>query len=478
MAKAMVINMLYLGGLDVGSSGCKLTVYNNCGKFIESHYEPYESHHTYSEHTIDFAVIAPAVERVIRATESPLEALGVTTFGESFVLLDDNDNLLNHSLLYNDQRGEAECLTFDKQHTIEVACTAPAPLYTLPKLKWFVKNRPELIEKASKICIISDYIIYLLTGERVLNYSAAARTMGFDVRKKCWDKELFDAAGIDIELMPRLVRDGTIVGASNKFGLKNTKIISSMHDQNAAALGAGALDVGDCVDGSGSVECLTPIVDSLPEAKAVYDAGIAFMPYLDIYEGVAMSYTGGTAAKWFRDNFAPNESYQNLDSAIGTEPGKLLLMPHLAGAATPYMDAASRGTLYGLTLGTTRFDLYRAVLEGVAYEMRINLELLKKHGIAPTRLLATGGGSKSRVWTQIKSDITGLPITIVNAPEVGALGLVMSAANSLGLVSNLREAKEIFTSEGELILPDQKRHEVYNELFEHYKNIYSASKQI
>ncbi len=469
---------MFLGGLDVGSSGCKLTVYDDRGRFIESHYEPYESNHTYSEHTIDFGVIAPAVERVVSLTESKLEALGVTTFGESFALLDENDNILNASLLYNDHRGEEECLAFDRKRTISIAGTAPAPLYTLPKLKWFAKNRPELVEKAAKVCIISDFIIYLLTGERALNYSAAARTMGFDVRKKCWDKELFDCAGIDMSLLPPLVPDGTIVGVSNKFGLRNTKIISSMHDQNAAALGAGALDPGDCVDGSGSVECLTPIVETLPEAKEVYEAGIAFMPYLDIYEGVAMSYTGGTAAKWFRDNFAPGESYKELDRAIGTEPGKLLLMPHLAGAATPYMDASSRGMLYGLTLGTTKFDLYRAVLEGVAYEMRVNLELLKKCGISPSRLLATGGGSKSRVWTQIKSDITGLPISIADAPEVGALGLVMSAAKSLGLVSSLREAKELFTKEGEVLLPDPKRHEIYNERFEQYKNMYSASKQL
>lgn len=469
---------MYLGGLDVGSSGCKLTVYDDHGNFIESHYEPYDSLHTYSEHTIDFNEIAAAVEKVTSATESCLEALGVSTFGESFALLDQNDRILNRSMLYNDMRGEKECLTFDRNRTINIACTAPAPLYTLPKLKWFAKNRPELIEKTSKICIISDYIIYLLTGERALNHSAAARTMGFDVRKKCWDKELFDCAGIDVGLMPPLVPDGTIVGVSNKFGLKDTKIISSMHDQNAAAVGAGALDPGDCVDGSGSVECLTPIISSLPTNNKAYEAGIAFMPFLDIYEGVAMSYTGGTAAKWVRDNFAIGCSYSELDSAIGTEPGKLFLLPHLAGAATPYMDASARGMLYGLTLGTTKFDIYRAILEGVAYEMRINLELLAECGIAPNRLIATGGGAKSKIWTQIKSDITGLPISIATAPEVGALGLIMSAARSLGIVSDLHEAKKIFITEGETLFPNAERHKIYSECFEKYKKMYSLAKEL
>lgn len=469
---------MYLGGLDAGSSGCKITIYDTNGNFIESHYEPYDSLHTDSEHTIDFGEIAAAVEKVISATEHIPEALGVTSFGESFVLLDSDDNILNRSMLYNDSRGSEECLTFDRARTIAVAGTAPAPLYTLPKLKWMAAHRPELIEKARKICIIADYIVYILTGERALNYSAAARTMGFDVRKKCWDKELFECAGIDPALMPPLVPDGTIVGISNRFGLKNTKIISSMHDQNAAAVGAGALSPGDCVDGSGSVECLTPIISAIPESRSACEAGIAFMPFCDIYEGVAMSYTGGTAAKWVRSNFAPDESYKALDEAIGNEPGRLLLMPHLAGAATPYMDADSRGMIFGLTLGTTKYDLYRAVLEGVAYEMRVNLEVLAECGIKPVRLLATGGGAKSRVWTQIKSDITGLPITIADAPEVGALGLIMSAAKSLGIVSSLAEAKEIFTHEGETLLPDPTRKAVYDEQFEKYRRMYRLSKEI
>ena len=134
--------------------------------------------------------------------------------------------------------------------------------------------------------------------------------------------------------------------------------------------------------------------------------------------------------------------------------------------------------IYGLTLGTTKYDLYRAVLEGVAYEMRVNLEVLADAGIKPHRLLATGGGAKSSVWTQIKSDITGLPITIADAPEVGALGLIMSAAKSLGLVKDLREAKALFAKEGETLIPNEKRHEIYNERFDKYRRMYALAKEL
>ncbi len=470
---------MYIGGLDVGSSGTKLTVYDSNGSFIESNYEPYDSYHSGSEHTIDFETIIAAVGRVITETRHKPETLGVATFGESFVLVDGEGKILNKSMFYNDARGSAECLTFDRTRTAEVTGTAPAPLYTLPKLKWLVDNRRDLFEKARMILMIPDFIIWSLCGERVINYSAATRSMGFDIRRKCWDESLFKEIGVDISLMSRPVPDGTVAGISNKFGLVSCKIITAMHDQNAAALGAGALTPGDCVDGSGSVECLTPVIASLPSDTSACEAGAAFLPYLDgMYVGCAFSYTGGTALKWFRDELGGGESYRELDSKIGDKPGELLLMPHFAGAATPYMDSDSRALLYGLTLGTTKYELYRAVMEGVAYEMNVNLELLKSCGIAPTRLLATGGGAKSRVWCQIKSDITGLPITIVDAPEVGACGVIMLCARTLGLVSSLEEAKSRFVKEGETLTPDPKKHEIYAKMFEKYKKMYALAKEL
>jgi len=467
---------MYLGGLDVGSSGCKLTVYRSDGMFIESHYLPYDASHSESVHTIDANAVLSAVRDVIAVTESPLDSLGISSFGESFVLLDENDNILNQPMLYSDRRGSEECLTYDRDYTISVACTAPAPLYSLPKLKWTAKHRPDLLAKTKRISLIGDFIIYILTGERVITYSAAARTMGLDVRRKCWDKRLFAETGISETLMPTLVPEGTFVGMAHALGLTKTKIIASAHDQNVAAIGAGALTVGDCVDGSGSVECLTPIMDKLPENNTACEAGAAFMPYIDnLYEGCAFSYTGGTALKWFRDTLGGGESYAGLDATCGSQPGNILLMPHFAGAASPYMDSDSRAMFWGVTLATTKYDLYRAVMEGVAYEMRVNLDLLRSCGICPTRLLATGGGAKSRIWTQMKADITDLPITVVDAPEVGAAGIVMISARTLGIVSTLGEAKALFSQEGETLLPNQNNVRIYSEQYEKYRRMYQLS---
>lgn len=468
---------LYLGGLDVGTSGCKVTVFRADGPCAESHYAPYESHHTADTHTISGRDILRAVEQVLGAVTVPLAALGVTSFGESFALLDAHGEILADTMLYNDPRGAAEAQSFDPEPVMRTCCCAPAAMYSLPKLMWIRTHRPDLWARTRRVLLMGDLVIQMLTGECVTNYSAAARTMGFDVRRKCWDTALLAHAGIDPALLPSVAAPGTIVGTSHRCGLRGTKILTTLHDQGAAALGAGALSPGDAVDGSGSVECLTPIAADFPTDTALLRAGASFVPYVDGQAaGCAFSYTGGTALKWYRDRFAPTASYRELDDAAGDTPSRLLFLPHLAGAASPYMDPDARGLLYGLTLGTTPAQLYRAIMEGVAYEFRVNLDMMAAGGIRPARLLATGGGAKSRVWNQIKADITGLPLTVVDLPEVGAAGAAMLGAQALGLVSTLREAASLFSRTGETFAPNASRRAQYDDAYARYREMYAMAR--
>ena len=140
------------------------------------------------------------------------------------------------------------------------------------------------------------------------------------------------------------------------------------------------------------------------------------------------------------------------------------------------MDPDARGLLYGLTLGTTPAQLYRAIMEGVAYEFRVNLDMMAAGGIRPARLLATGGGAKSRVWNQIKADITGLPLTVVDLPEVGAAGAAMLGAQALGLVSTLREAASLFSRTGETFAPNASRRAQYDDAYARYREMYAMAR--
>ncbi|MCR4719982.1 MAG: carbohydrate kinase [Firmicutes bacterium] len=477
-----------IGGIDIGTTGSKLTVYDELGNFLGREYVEYEISRNTGEHEIDGNVIFDGVKEVIKKTAAKIgniDVIGITSFGETFVMLDKYDNILLPSMLYTDGRGIEEAKTFDEKQVIDIAGVKPNSMYSLPKIMWVKKNKPEIYEKADKILLFEDFIVYMLTGNAVIDRSLAARTMGLDIKTLDWSRELFDFAGVDISKMSKVVKSGNIAGKikpdmAKELGLLDTVIVNGCHDQVASAVGAGAFSSGEAVDGMGTVECVTPVFDTIPKNKELYDNSYCVVPYVEEgkYVCYAFSFTGGAAAKWYRDNFAKDISYKELDSKVDDKVGEILCLPHFAGAATPYMDAGSKAAFLGVTLETKKEDLYKAILEGVAYETLINLKELEKSKIAPKKLYATGGGANSRVWLQIKADIMGLPITPIDAPEVGALGTIMLAGVSVGAFSNLNEAKSVMVKEKDTIYPNSEKHNEYMKQFAKYEKIYKAVRPI
>lgn len=477
-----------IGGIDIGTTGSKLTVYDEKGNFWGREYVEYEISRNTGEHEIDGNVILIGVKEVIKKTSEKIgniDVIGITSFGEAFVMLDKNDNILLPSMLYTDARGTEEAASFDEQLVTYIAGVKPHSMYSLPKIMWVKKNKPEIYEKAEKILLFEDFIVYMLTGNAVIDRSLAARTMGLDIKELDWSKELFDFAGIDINKMSKVVKSGNVAGkvkpeTAKELGLEGTVIVNGCHDQVASAVGAGAFSAGEAVDGMGTVECVTPVFDTIPEDKELYDNSYCVVPYVSEskYVCYAFSFTGGAAAKWYRDNFANGVSYKELDSLVDDKVGKILCLPHFAGAATPYMDEGSKAAFLGVTLETKKEDLYKAILEGVAYETLINLKELEKSKIAPKSLYATGGGANSKVWLQIKADIFGLPITPIDAPEVGALGTIMLAGVSVGAFRDLQEAKSVMVKEKGTIYPDMKKHKEYMEHFKKYEKIYNSVRNL
>ncbi len=481
-----------IGGLDVGTTGCKLSVYDSSGEFICNSYREYEVNRKKGEHEIDAEEILSAVFGVIRdsAEKCKLDAIGVTTFGESFVVLDENNKVLLPSMLYTDPRGEKECEELiDKlgeKRIISIAGVKPHSMYSLPKMMWIRSNLPEVYRKIKRILLMEDYIIYMLTGNAVIDYSLAARTMAFDIREKCWSDELLNAAGIDKELLSNPVPAFNIAGELNpelagRLGITNTvKIVNGAHDQVAAAVGAGVLESGNAVDGTGTVECVTPVFDNIPDEERLYKMGYSVVPYVfdGTYVCYALSYTGGAAVKWFRDNLSSGKTYRELDSEVKDEPTRLLVLPHFSGAANPYMDSGSKAALLGLTFEHSGADIYKALMEGVTYEIMINIEQLESFGIKPEKLFATGGGSASGVWLQIKADILGRPVTALESRETGACGTCMMVGVALGIFESLYEAKDVFVRVKKVVYPDPERSREYRKLYGAYKKIYTAVREV
>lgn len=495
--------VMLIGGLDVGTTGCKLTIYNSKGEYICNEYVEYDVSRKNGEHEVNAGEIYKAVCKVICGGHKrcgKISAIGVTTFGETFVLLDEDDNVLAPSMLYTDPRGQEECVQLSdklgEEKIIKITGVKPHCMYSLPKIAYIKNNEPEIYSKVKRILLIEDFIVYMLTGKAQIDYSLAARTLGFDIRNKCWSEVIFAVAGIDVSLMSQPVKTGTCAGRikseiANELGAsENMLIVSGCHDQVAAAVGAGVFSVGDAVDGTGTVECFTPVFDAIPENSQLYNQGYSVVPYVfdNTYVCYALSFTGGAVLKWFRDNFARYEkmiaeengenAYANLDKMIPTQPTDILVLPHFAGAANPYMDNGSKGVVIGLTLEHTNIDFYKALMEGVTYEIMTNIEHLNAFGIKPERIIATGGGASSAAWLQIKADILNRRIISLSAKEAGACGTCMLTVVAIGLYNSLHDAKRVFVKEKEEYTPDAERGEIYKNNYSAYKKIYSAVRPI
>ncbi len=487
-------------GLDIGTTGCKLTVFDEQGRDLGKAYRDYPVRRQVSGHEIDISVVMDSVYAVIRemtAQYPDIGGIGVTSFGETFVMTDAQGSPLHTAMLYTDPRGAEECAELVKKLGAEsiarISGLAPHEMYSISKIMWLKKHQPEVYRAAKHIFLIGDYVAWHLTGAAQIDYSLATRSMAFDIGRLTWSEEILDAAGIDMSLLSRPVPTGTVAGCVTKLAAERTgldpacRIVTVSHDQVAAAVGAGAFDGATVVDGAGTVECLTPIYDSLPDIAVMSKGYFSVVPYVipGKYVAYAFSYTGGALIQWCVNTFAGAEQEEARQQGISVnrlleerykkqEPTGMLVLPHFAGAATPYMDTGSRGAILGLTAGTTLPEIYRACMEGVAYEMRLNYDALADSGIHFTKLHATGGGAKSKVWMQMKADILNLPITALKTSDAGTVGSAMLTGVAVGTFRDLEEAAAVMVQQRETYDPDPQRHEQYMRVYERYRKVYHA----
>lgn len=492
-----------IAGLDIGTTGCKCTVFDEQGIDLGKAYRDYPVRRAVGSHEIDVSAVMEGVYAVIRemAEAFPdIGGLGVTSFGETFVLTDEKGNPLHPAMLYTDPRGSQECQELAERlgsKTIaRITGLRPHEMYSICKLMWLKKHQPEIWHAAKHVFQMEDYVVFHLTGKAQIDYSLATRTMAFDIHTLDWSTQVLEAAGIDRGLFSECVPTGSPAGimlpmAAEKAGLSGgIQIVSVSHDQVAAAVGAGAFDGSVAVDGAGTVECLTPIYDEMPDIDRMYEGYFSVVPYVipGTYVAYAFSYTGGALIQWCVEKLAKGERVQAEKQGIsvhelleqtyfdkGTDgPGGLLVLPHFAGAATPYMDTGSRGVILGLTTESTAADIYRGCMEGVAYEMYLNYQALAQTGIHFEKLHATGGGARSAVWMQMKADVLNLPITALKTMDAGTVGSAMLTGVAIGVFRDLKEAAEHMVEETVTYMPRPNMHERYMQVYERYRKLYDA----
>jgi xylulokinase len=345
-------------------------------------------------------------------------------------------------------------------------------------------------EGMSRFYCFEDYIIYKLTGSAKIDYSLAARTMAFDIRAKAWSEELLGLADVSPSIFAEPVPSGTSAGAllpevAAELGLPaGVLMVTGGHDQPCGALGAGIVHPDVAVDGTGTVECITVAYAEPVLTDTMLENGFCCYPHVapGLYVTLAYNFTGGSLLRWFRDTLyagdareaaaAGEDVYVRMMSEATDGVVQPMVLPHFTATGTPYFDPASKGCLLGLTLDTKRGDIIKALLDGVTFEMKLNLELLAETGIKPGVIRAIGGGARSPFWLQLKADMFGTPVVRLDTTEAPCLGAALCAGVAVGEYASFPEAVGAAVHECERYEPKPDRVAAYNGRFGLYREIY------
>lgn len=481
--------------IDIGTTGCKCQLFNETGEILKYVFKEYELKRIDGESYVDIEKIVENFKALIKEVtiDFTVDSIAISTIGESFVLLDENDNILFLPMIYTDPRGQKEAEEFKalvgSERIFEISGSMPQSLYSIYKLLW-IKNNTDVFVKAKKIMLICDYLGYVLTGKAVIDYSLASRSGVFDLENKVFSKELLDKAGVDVSMFSTPALAGTLVGdilpeIKEELNIKNDcKLVLGAHDQVCTALGAGVLSAGDAVDGLGTVECITTLFDKKPDDVKMGEMGYPLVPYAidGMYCTYMVNYSCGSLVNWIRKSIMHNYKgdednfFSYIEKDMRETPTGISLLPYFGGAASPYQNINAKGAIVGLRIEHTDSDLYKAAFEGTAMEMRLNQDAVKPLGIEIKELTATGGGANSEKWLQIKSDIQNVPIKSLRSGEGGLCGCAMLQAVALGACKDLFDARDIFVQYKGNFRPEN--HDAYDAQYEKYKKLYFAVKEL
>ena len=474
-------------GIDIGTSGCKAVVFDASGRQLATAQREYALHFTPeggaeldSTEVLDkcLAVLAEAAQLAGRGT---IQAIGISSQGEAFTAIDHAGKPLCHAMVSSDVRAESAAkqwpVEFGEERLYQITGHTAHPMFTLFKLLWLKEHRPEVWRQAAMFLCFEDLLQHRLGVAPAMGWPLAGRTMLFDVRRHEWSNEILSRLGLAPSQLARPLPAGTIAGTiTADLGLaKGAVVVTGGHDQPCGALGAGTTEPGTAMYATGTVECITPAFDRPVFTPALRRHNLCTYDHAapGLYTTVAYSLTGGNILKWYRDQFAPNQDYRDVLNSAAPEPTRLLVMPYWTPSGTPYFDLHTAGAILGLRLTTTRGEILRALLEGVAFEMRLNLEILQESGCVIRELRAIGGGAKSAFWTQLKADVLGRPITTLNVTEAGCLGVALLACAAVTGQTVPTLARQ-WVQPHTTLTPQPAAARWYDEQFARYRQLYPA----
>lgn len=416
-----------------------------------------------------------------------VSGVGLTGQMHGLVLLDEAGEVLRPSILWNDQRTQAQCdeihRRIGRERFIQITGNVALTGFTAPKILWVKENEPDTYAKAAHVLLPKDYVRYHLTGEFGMDKADGAGTVLMNLKTRDWSDEVLAALEIPRAWMPPLYEGPQITGhltpeAAAVTGLKpGTPVIAGGGDQAAQAVGVGAVTEGIVALTLGTSGVVFATANgAFIEPQGRLHAFCHSVPGKWHLMGVMLSAAG--SLRWYRDTFAPSVGFDDLLAPAAQIPAGsegLLFLPYLTGERTPHPDPLARGAFVGLTVRHALPHLTRAVLEGVAFGLRDSFELMKSSGLGEIRQVrVSGGGAKSPLWRQILADAFGCELVTVNTTEGAAYGAALLAAVGAGEYENVETACQSAIQVTGSTLPDAEQVKAYEAVYPLYRGLYPA----
>lgn len=488
---------MYILGIDVGTTGTKTMLLNDKGRVLGSSYKGYK-------------LINPGPNRVEQRAEDWWDALvytvrectsnlpdkhnissmAISSQGSSLVPVDVYGAPMQNVIVWMDNRGENQLHHMLKQNSDEFYYRKTgwkmSTWGNAIQIKWLSDNEKEVFNKAYKFLSTMDFINMKLTGSFVIDPTNAAITQLMDISTGKWDETILSTVGIGTDKLPEILKSGTVIGnltseAAAELGLDTSvKVVNGGHDQYCVAAGTGTVNEGDLILSTGTAWVIFGVFASPP-----FDSNNYIAPGPHIIDGlwgaIASVPTAGVCMEWFRDNFAlklkndqryETENFKDIDKKaelLMERSRDLFFYPYYNGSGYPKWNTKVKAGILGLGLEHDRYDIARAVMEGVAFEANQAVEQFRQKGCRGGSVKMLGGASRSNLWSEIIANTTGNPVVRLKEADVACVGAGIIAGVGSGIFSDFNDGYDRIEKEEMYTLPEGDKVAFYKEKYQKYK---------
>jgi xylulokinase len=478
-------------GIDIGTTGAKAALFSTDGTLAAVGAQEYRTRHPRSgwaeQDPEDWwqaccAAIRSALGS-LPAGGSAVRAAAVSSQAPTMLALDSRGIPVRPALIWMDRRAEAEARMLRKRLGEEIIRRVTGnrsdPFYVAAKLLWFRTHEPELFRRTRLFVQANGYVNYRLTGVQALDNVHAALLQLRDMRAGSWSPALCQLVGVGPDLFPPIRPGYELLGevtpeAANETGLAaGTPVVVGTVDGAAAAVEAGAVETGVAAEMTGTSTVLLMPFDR-PATEPAFIAMPHALPGLHLL--LAALATSGAGLRWYRQQMggeSPPEYADLTEQAAQANPGSggVLFLPYLMGERSPIWNTNARGVFFGLSLATSRAEMVRSILEGVAFALRHNLDVVRAAGFSLGEIRSVGGGSASALWCQIKADVLGLPIIVPEANVGAPFGDAVLAGMGLGLYQDLRTSLARMVRLRSRFEPNPRNQDRYEGMYRLYRRL-------